>query len=81
MSSGTPSDPAAQAAAEAAAAAFRSFAIESWTLYSIGVLVTLLRTYARAKAVGIRSFRADDYLVWVGIVRAPLRISLRIDLT
>lgn len=56
---------------EAAQAAFRKSAIESWTLYAIGVTATILRTYARGSAVGFRHLRADDYLIWVGIVRVP----------
>jgi hypothetical protein len=56
------------AAQQAAQAAFHKFTIESWTLYSIGVSMTLLRTYARVRAVGFRNLRPADYLVWVGIV-------------
>jgi ABC-type uncharacterized transport system permease subunit len=64
------SDSAAQAAAAAAiAAAVRTFNTELWTLYAFGVLVTILRTYARVKAVGIRDLRADDFIVWLAIVR------------
>lgn len=64
------SDPdAAAAAAAAMAAALREFNIELWTLYAFGVLVTVLRTYARVKAVGVRELRADDFLVWIAIVR------------
>ncbi|RYO86983.1 hypothetical protein DL764_008919 [Monosporascus ibericus] len=55
-------------AAEAAAAAARTFNITLWTLYAIGVLVTALRTYARVKAVGWKNFEADDYLVWVAVL-------------
>ncbi|GJC83599.1 hypothetical protein ColLi_06437 [Colletotrichum liriopes] len=44
-------DPAAQDGAAAAAEASRQFTIEAWTLYGIGVVVTILRTYARAKAL------------------------------
>lgn len=47
--------------------------VELWTLYSIGVAVTILRTYARAGAVGFRNLRLDDYLMWAGIVRAANR--------
>jgi hypothetical protein len=61
-------DSAADAAAEAAAATNRASTIELWTLYSIGVLVTVLRTYARVKAVGFKNLRADDYIVWFSIV-------------
>ncbi|OGM43507.1 hypothetical protein ABOM_008069 [Aspergillus bombycis] len=42
--------------------------VELWTLYSFGVAITLLRTYARYRAVGWKQFAADDYLVWVGIL-------------
>lgn len=59
-----PPDPAAQDAADAAAAAALRMTIEAWTLYGIGMVITFLRTYARAKAVGFRNFRADDYLAW-----------------
>ncbi|GAP93387.1 putative integral membrane protein PTH11 [Rosellinia necatrix] len=61
-------DPAAVAAAQAAAAAARAFNIQLWTLYAIGVLVTILRTYARIKAVGIRNLLADDLLAWIAIL-------------
>ncbi|KAI6280630.1 hypothetical protein MCOR27_004553, partial [Pyricularia oryzae] len=47
-------DPAAAAAQAAAAAAaaegFHRFTIELWTLFTIGALTTILRTYARIKA-------------------------------
>ncbi|KAB8075252.1 hypothetical protein BDV29DRAFT_172331 [Aspergillus leporis] len=58
---------ARDAAEEAAKAAFRESAIESWTLYAVGLLATVLRTYSRWSAVGFRHLRADDYLIWVGI--------------
>lgn len=65
-------DPAAAAAQAAAAAAaaegFHRFTIELWTLFTIGALTTILRTYARIKANGFANLRADDYLVWVGLV-------------
>ncbi|KAI1179288.1 hypothetical protein F4777DRAFT_575318 [Nemania sp. FL0916] len=65
MDTNGPLSPAAQKAAEAAAAEARSFTIQLWTLYAIGVLVTILRTYARIKAVGIRELTADDIFIWV----------------
>ncbi|KAE8345550.1 hypothetical protein BDV24DRAFT_159411 [Aspergillus arachidicola] len=69
MSSGTTFDVVTRAAEEEAAqAAFHKSAIESWTLYSVGVAATILRTYARGSAVGLRNLRADDYLIWVGIL-------------
>jgi hypothetical protein len=65
------------AAAKAAAQAFHNFAIESFTLYAIGVSVTLLRTYARVRAVGFRNLKPADYLVWVGVVRVPMDSTAR----
>lgn len=59
---------ARDAASDAAQAAYKAM-VELWTLYSFGVAVTLLRTYARVRAVGFRNLKADDYLVWVAIVR------------
>lgn len=62
-------DAAAQAAmAEAMAAALRKFNTQLWTFYAFGVLVTILRTYSRIKAVGIKEFRPDDYIIWLSIV-------------
>lgn len=51
----------------ASEAAYKSV-VELWTLYSIGVAVTILRTCARAKAVGLRNLRLDDYFIWVAII-------------
>ncbi|KAK4112829.1 hypothetical protein N656DRAFT_77915 [Canariomyces notabilis] len=69
MSEASSPDPAAQAAAQAAAAeAARTFNVTLWTLYAFGVLVTVLRTYARVRAVGWKHFEADDYLVWVALL-------------
>ncbi|RLL97338.1 hypothetical protein CFD26_105727 [Aspergillus turcosus] len=53
---------------DAAKAAIHKATVETWTLYSIGVTVTLLRTYARVRAVGFRHLQAEDVLVWVGIL-------------
>lgn len=61
---------AAQAAA-AAAAAFRASAIESWTLYAIGVLSTFLRFYARMRVAGFRGLQTEDYLMILAIVCLP----------
>lgn len=71
MSPSVALDLAARAASQGAANAAYNATVELWTLYSIGVAVTLLRTYARGRAVGWRHLQADDYLVWVGIVCAP----------
>lgn len=43
--------------------------VELWTLYSLGVSFTILRTYARIVAVGFRDLRVDDYLIWFAMVR------------
>lgn len=74
---GAPS-PAEQAAI---AKAIYDFTVELWTLYSIGVAITILRTYARAKVVGLRNLQADDYLVWVAVVRPdPATMLYRVHL-
>lgn len=44
--------------------------VELWTLYALGVAFTILRTYAQIGASGFRDLRLDDYLIWLGIVRA-----------
>jgi hypothetical protein len=63
-------------ASDAAKAAYKA-TVELWTLYSFGVAVTLLRTYARVRAVGFRNLKADDYLIWVAVVcllyKSPMR--------
>ncbi|KAJ8117660.1 hypothetical protein OPT61_g1197 [Boeremia exigua] len=46
----------------------RDSSVELWTLYTFGVLVTILRTYARISAVGYRELRADDYLIWFAVL-------------
>ncbi|KFY48342.1 hypothetical protein V495_01415 [Pseudogymnoascus sp. VKM F-4514 (FW-929)] len=55
-------------AAAAIAAAVRDFNTELWTLYAFAVLITVLRTYARVKAVGLGDLRADDFLIWIAIL-------------
>ncbi|KAJ5115731.1 hypothetical protein N7456_000079 [Penicillium angulare] len=55
-------------ARDAASEAAYKTNVELWTLYSIGVAVTILRTYARVKTVGLRNLRLDDYLIWVGVI-------------
>ncbi|KAI1463532.1 uncharacterized protein F4812DRAFT_242767 [Daldinia caldariorum] len=71
-----PDPAAAEAAAAAAAAAMRQFTIEAWTLLSIGILVTILRTYGRIKAVGLKHLQADDYLAWIGVTFYAVETSL-----
>ncbi|KUJ21838.1 uncharacterized protein LY89DRAFT_385616 [Mollisia scopiformis] len=38
------------------------FLREEWTLYGIGVVVILLRFFARIRTVGFRGFQGDDYM-------------------
>lgn len=66
---------AAQAAA-AAAAAFRASAIESWTLYAIGVLSTFLRFYARMRGAGFRGLKTEDYLMIFAICFYTIQTTL-----
>lgn len=42
--------------------------VEQWTEYSIGVIVFLLRIYARLATVGWRQFKKDDILILISIV-------------
>ncbi|KAL8369780.1 hypothetical protein RB595_000220 [Gaeumannomyces hyphopodioides] len=70
-------DPAAQAAAIVESeAAFRSFTIELFTLFGIGALSTVLRTYARIKKVGLTNLAVDDFLVWLGLFCYATQASL-----
>ncbi|CAI7586528.1 unnamed protein product [Penicillium glandicola] len=50
--------------------------VELWTLYSIAVAVTILRTYARGRTGGWRNLRPDDYLVWVAIILYSVQAAL-----
>ncbi|KAJ2995461.1 hypothetical protein NUW58_g1260 [Xylaria curta] len=69
MSANTPMDAAAAAAAEAQAArAFQQFVTEDFTLFAIGLLVTVTRTFARVKQVGWKGLQGDDYLVWLAML-------------
>ncbi|KAF5510889.1 hypothetical protein CGCS363_v003667 [Colletotrichum siamense] len=69
-------DPAALAASQAAAEAARRMTIEAWTLYGVGMVVTFLRMFARAKAVGFRNFRADDYLAFGAAIFYTIQSTL-----
>ncbi|KAJ4256137.1 hypothetical protein NW762_009213 [Fusarium torreyae] len=53
-----------------------SFAIEAFTLLSIGILVIFMRTYARLRQVGIRNFEADDYLMLLAIIPYTIETAL-----
>lgn len=68
-SAGPPLDLAAAAAAQAEAqAAMHQFTVEAFTLLAVGISVTMFRTYARIRTVGIKGLQWDDYLVWLGVV-------------
>ena len=51
-----------------------SSTVELWTLYAFGVSFTVLRTYARISAVGVRELQVDDYLIWFAIVSSLAEI-------
>jgi hypothetical protein len=67
------------AADDAAQAALYKSTVVLWTLYAFGVAVTLLRTYSRVRAVGFRHLQAEDFLVWVAIVRGSPHGSISIS--
>ncbi|KAI3321839.1 hypothetical protein HD806DRAFT_502088 [Xylariaceae sp. AK1471] len=65
MSANAPMD---SAVAKAAANAQRQFVIEDFTLFSIGLVVTITRTIARVKQVGFGGLQGDDYLAWLAVI-------------
>ncbi|RYO85346.1 hypothetical protein DL766_004774 [Monosporascus sp. MC13-8B] len=73
MSSAPPVDPGAAAAA---AAALQKFVIEDWTLFAVGLCVTVIRTYARVKQFGFKGLQGDDYLVWLAMFFYAIETSL-----
>ncbi|KAI1828891.1 hypothetical protein DTO027I6_10040 [Penicillium roqueforti] len=42
--------------------------VELWTLYSVGVAMTIMRTYSRGRAVGLKNLGLDDCLIWIALV-------------
>jgi hypothetical protein len=44
------------------------FQTEAWTEYGIGVLILLLRYYARWKVVGFRGWQGDDWFAVLALV-------------
>ncbi len=60
------------AEAKAAATAFQKFVTEDFTLFAVGLVVTITRTFARVKQVGFKGLQGDDYLVWVAMVCSAL---------
>ncbi|KAK6860458.1 hypothetical protein PG995_004094 [Apiospora arundinis] len=65
------SDPTNSTLPETAAALtlldVQTFNTELWTLYSLGVAVTALRTYSRIHSVGLADLKLDDYIVWLSV--------------
>ncbi|KAI1125987.1 hypothetical protein F5Y10DRAFT_245851 [Nemania abortiva] len=59
---------AAEAAAKSAASAFQEFVTEDFTLFAVGLVVTITRTFARVKQVGFKGLQGDDYLVWLAML-------------
>ncbi|KAI0165175.1 hypothetical protein GGR52DRAFT_581885 [Hypoxylon sp. FL1284] len=68
--------PVNEAVDPAAAAAARANLIRLWTLYSLGVSVTILRTYARIKLAGLKKLWADDFFVWIAMLFYSAQTSL-----
>lgn len=56
------------ALAIASGAASMSLVIEWVILAGIALFFTSLRTFARARVMGLRGFKWDDFLVWVALV-------------
>ncbi|KAI1076863.1 hypothetical protein F5B20DRAFT_554064 [Whalleya microplaca] len=59
-----------------AAAARQHFVVEAWTLLSIGLSFTIVRTIARVKQFGFKGLQADDYLAWIGMIFYAIETSL-----
>ncbi|KAB5535367.1 hypothetical protein GE09DRAFT_359052 [Coniochaeta sp. 2T2.1] len=51
-------------------------AVESWTLYAVGVSSTFLRFYARMRVGGVRSLAMEDYFMVVAIVFYTVQTTL-----
>lgn len=51
---------------------FTASTTEALTLLILALLITALRTYARAKRVGFRNFQPDDYLVVIAATHNEL---------
>ncbi|KAI8630336.1 hypothetical protein F5Y19DRAFT_429732 [Xylariaceae sp. FL1651] len=73
MSASSMMDPEAAKAAEEA---LLQFVTEDWTLFSIGLVATITRTFARVRQVGFKGLQGDDYLVWLGMVFYAAETSL-----
>ncbi|RAL07866.1 uncharacterized protein BO97DRAFT_428907 [Aspergillus homomorphus CBS 101889] len=63
-------------ARDAASKAAYNTNVQLWTMYAVGVAVTMLRTWSQSRVVGWRNLRLDDYLVWVGILFYTAQVSL-----
>ncbi|KAH8693270.1 hypothetical protein BGW36DRAFT_386238 [Talaromyces proteolyticus] len=46
----------------------REFRTETWTLYGVGVFLTMLRLVAQTRKLGINGLRADDWVVTTAIL-------------
>lgn len=60
----------------AAMTSHTTFAVEAFTLLSIGIVIIFLRTYARLRQVGIQNFEADDYLMLLAIIPYTIETAL-----
>ncbi|GIJ83503.1 hypothetical protein Asppvi_002326 [Aspergillus pseudoviridinutans] len=46
----------------------KSFATETWVLYGVGILGTVLRFVARIRRLGVRNLQVDDYLMLFAVL-------------
>lgn len=67
-----PTEPLVEA--QAAAMTRGGFSRDIWILMALAVQITFLRTYSRWRMVGWRKFQADDVLVWLALVSAPIHL-------
>jgi len=62
-------------------ASLQAALIETWTLYSAGVIFIGLRVFSRTRLVGVRGYRLDDYLIWICLVRQVITSLEQYQLT
>ena len=48
------------------------FIAEVWSLYALGVVMTITRLASRLRVMGVRNLQADDSLAVLAIVRLPI---------
>ncbi|CZT45030.1 uncharacterized protein RSE6_05303 [Rhynchosporium secalis] len=56
-----------------------SLAVQSWSLYGVGMFLILLRTSSRIHRLGIGGLQVDDYLmIWAGGLYTTLMVCLNV---